>query len=342
MKTLVVLTAVLAVPKFPLFSEKTNLSLKERIHVMQMGKEVPLDSKTNKIESDAFDIVFDGIDESDAICLFAYHNSSYESAYHLPIAANDTEIFRGGTGLAESSLDKGKGYCLSLNKVGTMHYIVSERRTNTNRGAIIPVRAIADPTGNFENRLCLSFFVDFNKNNIIAPDEYAYISLYFPNPERILYISTQPYAQTKAGDNLLPKEAAFIPSRCAKIKKENCNGKDFAIYRIKNSAEFRRFCSTHNDFFIGKTFEDFFPVLKKGEFETQYPIYMLFVPKGKTLFTNPYRLINDPNLYFPVRDVADDEEICYGYRYIKSISVGSSKPVFICNGRTISVPVQSP
>ncbi len=277
--------------------------LAENISILDGGKECKLsENKYIFLEDENFDIRFNGLKPKQNIYMFAHHNDSFIDKYKLPIKADDTDIFNLGMAMAERTLDKEKGYTLTINEVHSMHCIGDDRRLNDKDGATLPVRAISDATGFMDDKLYLLFYVDYKHNRIIEPNELAWIELILP------YDSRKALTQTIEAD-FSNEKRAYISSAGHRIKKENYHGKEFKAYKIAGKSDLEKMKRKENRSFENIDIGQHVYGSESQKEKSSQPTIFLLVPQGLSLCNNPFRIKGDKTIYFEVQQEGNQDYI---------------------------------
>lgn len=280
--------------------------------------------------SEKFNLIFEGITEKQNICLFAGADSRYESKYNFPVKADETEIFCGGCGLAEKKFIEGEDYSLSVTDSYSFHYITNDRRRNTEKGAVLPVSAISDSTGSFKGDLYISVYVDFNNNNKIESNEYAFFSLHFP----LFGSSTELDFSDKNRGYFCTMGFSFLQSKMKYI------GEEFKVYKICSERDFQKLCEIENKNFIGTNLESRFIYYFENINYDENSYYICFIPQGYNQIGNCFRLKGSNAVYLECKKILPEEERPVNLRSfnIKKTSI-DPEIGFYCDGKLIKVNI---
>lgn len=291
------------------FAERKNKDkpvLSSIMSVTVNGEKFNFDTKSDfYLYSENFDINFESIKTEQDIYVFAGANDEYVNKYSLPIKCDDTEIFPGGAALAENPLDESKGYSLSVNSPYSFHYISSDRRINTQDGAVIPVRNITDPFACFNGNLYISFFVDFNGNNIIEENEYAVLQFHFPL-----------YGMETTLDFSAGKRGYFSTLGFGMLKTmRKYTGSEFKVYKISTHSDFEKMCEIENKNLENTTMEEMFLHTCDEKNLTDINYYVCFIPSQFNQIGNCFRLKGSKSIYLEYVPDTDDAERKVNVRY---------------------------
>ena len=264
-------------------------SLSNLITIKEGDKNLKISENANIVlDNYMFDICIDNIIPDDAVYLFAYYNTDFMNKYQFPVNKDETEIFCTGSALAEYDLDPGKGYSLSINEPFTFHYVYKTRRINKSNSCIIPVRKLTDPTGKFAGKICFSFFVDYNNNNIIEENEYAAFE-----------ISLSPSVTFNAND-FSEENRAYLSALGYTVKKENFHNKNYQVYKITSEKDFEKFIKATRSNFSGKKPKDYFQHYFDQKNMTTNDAYLLMIPDNMSFANNPFKILGNNALFFEV------------------------------------------
>jgi len=248
-----------------------------------------------------------------------------------------TEIFNLGMAMAESPLDKEKGYTLSVNTINSMHCIGEDRRLNDKKGATIPVRSISDATGFLDDKVFLLFYVDYKRDRIIEENELSWIELILP------YDSRKSLAQATEAD-FSKEKRAYISSAGHRVKKENYHGKKFKAYKICGKSDLEKLQKIESRSFENIIIGEYVFGLEaqKEKFETE--TIFLMVPEGLSLFNNPFRIKGDKTIYFEVEPEQNEKylEKPVSVRFLRmNKNLNVDKIAFYYDGKIIPAQIET-
>ena len=281
------------------------------------------------LDSENFDLYFAAPLNKTGISIFAHYSAAYQDKYILPVKADDTVMFKSGCALAQGPLDPQKGYTLNVNSENTFTYIFGDRKIDTQDGFILPVRAIADATGNYSNNLYLSFYADFNGNKIIEPNEYAVLSLCFP----VSFNQELDFSREKR---------AYFSSMGYGLKKQiaQYTGNEFRVYKIKTHKDFEKICVMENKNLINRTLESIYLHYFDQKNLIDKKVYLCFIPQNFNQVGNTFRIRGSKNVFIEVEQDTPQNERRVN---IRSFDLPSDSPdadvTFYLDGKLINVPV---
>lgn len=272
-------------------------SLSDFITIKEGDKNLKISENTDIVlDNYIFDICIDNIISDEAVFLFAYHNTDFLNKYQFPINRDETEIFCTGSALAEYDLDPEKGYSLSINRPFTFHYLYKTRRINKSNSCMIPVRKITDPTGKFTDKLCLSFFLDYNNNTIIEKNEYAACEISFSSA---VNFKTNDFSE---------ENRAYLSALGYITKKENFHNKNYQVYKITSEKDFEKFIKATKKTFSGKKAEDYFRHYFNQKNMTTNDVYLLMIPDSMSFANNPFKIMGNNSLFFEVVETPEGKD----------------------------------
>lgn len=311
----------------------SNYDLKSMISIEIDGIKTSLQNRSDLyLYSEKFNLIFEGLKEDQAICIYDGTDASYENKYKLPVKADDTDIFAGGCGLAEKPYKEGSEYYLSVTDPYSFHYITADRRINTSNGAIIKISGITDPTNTFKGDLYFLIYVDFNENKTIERNELVFLSLHFP-----LY-------RTSSELDFSNKNRGYFSTVGFSLPKESrrYTGKDFKVYKIRSKNDFLKVCILENKNFSGTNLETVFRYYFDNMDYNANTFYICFIPQGYNQIGNCFRLKGSSSVYLEYIKSLPEEDKSVN---IRCFYVSSSNPdpeiVFYSDGKLVKTNIIS-
>ncbi len=293
---------------------KYKIKVKDILQIKHNGQTYNVSDNTSfSFDSEEFDLFFSRLKKEQAVSIYASTTYSVDPIPYytgnFPVDSSKT-IFAPGGGLAEYPLNPEEGYSLSvINFFNGFHYIYDERRINTKEGALLPVRKITDATGEYTNRIYLTFFIDFDNNSIIEENEIWNIDITFTN---------------KYGKDFSENNRAYVSSMGYSVLTGDYDEKEFICYELHSTSNLNSFYKAEKVSFINRPPEYYIKWAKPDEVFSKEIEYVILLPKNYTFVNNPFRIKGDKTLYFEIKEIPEDEE---KWCPIRTISVSKDKPL---------------
>jgi len=254
------------------------------IKIRQNNQIVHESANIYKIADNKFEILVTN-KNNNIISIFAYHNDEMFNKYAYPVKCQDTVIFRPATSLINNADANGE-ITLNINREMQFNVITGEKRNDEDGISIIKIKDIADTDNKFNGILFLTFFIDFNNNNIIEINEIKNISVAINRTENSRLFRARIYVSTIGGWNNDINYPVY--------------GNDYFYVKISNEAEKERFFEL-----FGRQYGDnsYSTNRVRNLDYSKNNMYILFSPITAEieLYNNPYRYAGENRLIFESR-----------------------------------------
>lgn len=308
---------------------KYKMQVKDIIQIKHNNQTYNVTDNTSfTFDSEEFDLFFNRLKKDQSVSI--YTSSTYSPnlipGYYgkFPVESSETTFAPGG-GLAEGPFNPDEGYSLSvINSFNKFHYIYDERRINTKEGAVLPVRRITDSSGEYTNRIYITFFIDFDNNQIIEENEIWNIDITFTN---------------KYEKDYSEKNRAYVSSTGYSVLTGNYDGERFICYELHTTSNLKDFYLREKDSFINRPVDYYIKWENPDEIFKNNNVHVILLPKNYTFVNNPFRIKGDKTLYFEIKEVSENEEKTIPMRLIRVSKDNPFTPIELyLDGKIIKIP----